>query len=155
MTTTAFVIMQKKEADAPLVFGLLDGSAQNKGLQLIAWPTDESVLLPTLQQWVGGRVEACPHDPAQASSAPPLTAYANERGISLCLPPNPMAWHVLRDLGFVVSPKVTLYGPVLLLDDHDRPLSLAHQALIQKAVHKYRARFSSAGAVALVPHVNQ
>ena len=37
--------------------GLLDGLEPAKGLQLLSWSADESVLLSTLQKSVGGRIE--------------------------------------------------------------------------------------------------
>jgi len=130
--------------DTP-VLGLLDGLEPAKGLQLVSWSADESVLLTILQKSVGGRIERVPYD-TQRSSDSTLEAYVNERGISLGLQPNIMGWHVLRGLGFCVSPVVTVYGPILFLDAGDKPLSVAHQAAIQQQIQHYRVRFTPVSA---------
>ena len=125
--------------------GLLDGLEPAKGLQLLSWSADESVLLSTLQKSVGGRIERVPYD-TQRPSDSTLQAYVNERGISLGLPPNTMGWHVLRGLGFCVSPVLTVYGPILFLDAGDKPLSVTHQQAIRQQIQHYLVRFTPVSA---------
>lgn len=141
MENTFVIFSTVAQAAAVTVIGLVDGLEQLKGLQLLPWTKDTHVLLAGMQQRVGGRLERVPQD-TQVPHDPTLQAYVNERGIEMRLAPNAMGWHVLRALGFSVSPCVTLYGPLLFLDVEDAPLSRAHQEAIRKHISQYMVRFT-------------
>ncbi len=97
-------------------------------------PENDDELLSVLQYHVGGFIEPVVH--RQDDDDAPFTAYVNETGRITNLPPNDLAYAVLRQLGFRENDEHFYYGNVVLLGCEEQPVTEEQIKQVVKIVNK-------------------
>lgn len=94
---------------------------------------EEVKRLGDFQKIVQGHIQLVPHEDGWQAA---YTAYVNESGVLMHLPPNHVATRVLKELRFYVNNDRPLAGNVLLLGKDEKGLTVKQRDMILNLVLK-------------------